>query len=76
MGRERILDTADTESFNSGDLDVSLLSPNGSPGVSNEVVLLARLNINSVTNGGDGVVGGSSACGGVQNSGFVLLEYG
>jgi hypothetical protein len=68
------LDTADTESFDSGDLDVSFLSPNGSPGVSNEVVLLARLN--SVTNGGDGVVEGGSASLGVQDTGFVLLEDG
>jgi hypothetical protein len=68
------LDTADTKSLNSGDLDVTGLSPDGSPGVSNEVVLLARLD--SVTNGGDGVVEGGSASLGVQDTGFVLLEDG
>jgi hypothetical protein len=69
-----LLDTADTKSLNSGDLDVTGLSPDGSPGVSNEVVLLARLD--SVTNGGDGVVEGGSASLGVQDTGFVLLEDG
>ena len=69
-----MLDTADTKSVNGGDLDVSSISPNSSPGVSNEVVVLATLG--SVTNGGDGVVKGGSTELGVHDSGFVLLEDG
>jgi hypothetical protein len=68
------LDTADTFTGNGGNLDVSLKSPRSSPGVSNEVVVLARLG--SVTNGGDGVVEVGSAELGVQDSGFVGLEHG
>ena len=50
-----LLDTADTKSVNSGDLDVSFVSPGRSPGVSDEVVVLSGLG--SITNGSDGVVG-------------------
>ena len=67
-----MLDTADTLSVNGGDLDVALISPGGTPGVSNEVVLLAGLG--SVTNSGDGVVELGSAELGVHNTGLVLLE--
>ena len=68
------MDTADTLSSDGSDLDVSLVSPGSSPGVSNEVVLLAVLG--SVTNSGDGVVELGSAEAGVQNTGLVLLEDG
>ena len=49
------MDTADTLSFDGGDLDVSLVSPGSTPGVSDEVVVLSGLG--SITNGSDGVVG-------------------
>ena len=69
-----LLDTADTLSSDGSDLDVSLVSPGSSPGVSNKVVLLAVLG--SITNSGDGVVELGSAEAGVQNTGLVLLEDG
>ena len=68
------MDTADSLTLNGSDLDVSLISPGGSPGVSHEVVLLAVLG--SVTNSGDGVVELGSASGGVEDTGLVLLEDG
>ena len=69
-----LLDTADTLALNGGDLDVALVSPGSSPGVSDEVVLLTVLG--SVANSGDGVVEGGSASGGVHNSAGVVLEDG
>ena len=66
------LDTADTSSVNGGDLDVSLVSPRGSPGVSDDVVLLSVLG--SVSNGSNGVIELGSASSGVQNTGGVVLE--
>lgn len=66
------LDTADTSSVNGGDLNVSLVSPRGSPGVSDDVVVLSALG--SVSNGGNGVIELGSASGGVQNTGGVVLE--
>merc|ERR1719263_1905705 len=66
------LDTADTGAFDSGDLDVSLISPRSSPGVSDDVVLLSVLG--SVSNGGNGVIELSSASFGVQDTTGVLLE--
>lgn len=68
------MDTADTKTIDGGDLDVSLVSPGSTPGVSNEVVLLSVLG--SVTNSGDGVVELGSAELGVHNTGLVLLEDG
>ena len=58
-----LLDTADTKTINSSDLDVSLISPGSTPGVSNNVVLLSVLG--SITDGGDGVIELSSASLGV-----------
>jgi len=50
-----LLDTADTLSRGlGGNSDVSLFSPGGSPGVSDNVVFLSVLS--SVSDGGDGVV--------------------
>ena len=69
-----LLDTADTEAVNGTDLDVSLISPGSTPGVSDEVVFLAVLG--SVTNSGDGVVELGSASGGVHNTRLVGLEHG
>ena len=67
------MDTADTGgSFNSGDHDVTLISPSWSPGVSDDVVLLSILN--TVSDGGDGVIEVGSASGGVENTTGVTLE--
>merc|ERR1712070_833685 len=68
-----LLDTADTGgSFNSGDHDVTLISPSWSPGVSDDVVLLSILN--TISDGGDGVIEVGSASGGVENTTSVTLE--
>ena len=67
-----LLDTADTNTWDGSDLDVSLVSPRGTPGVSDDVVVLGS--IVSVSNGGDGVIELSSASGGVEDSTGVHLE--
>jgi hypothetical protein len=66
------LDSADTCTFNSSDFDVSCLSPNSTPGVSDDVVVLSGFG--SVSDGGNGVVEGGSASGGVEDSSGVSLE--
>lgn len=67
------MDTADTSgSFNGGDHDVTLISPSWSPGVSDDVVLLSILN--TISDGGDGVIEVGSASGGVENTTGVTLE--
>ena len=68
------MDTADTLSFDGGDLDVSLVSPGSTPGVSDEIIILSVLG--SISDGSNCVVELGSAEGGVQNTGFVLLEDG
>ena len=67
-----LLDTADTDTWDGSDLDVSLVSPRGTPGVSDDVVVLGS--IVSVSDGGDGVVELGSASGGVEDSTGVHLE--
>ena len=69
-----LLDTANTLSrFLGGNSDVSRFSPAGSPGVSDNVVLLSVLG--SVSDGSDGVVeGGSRALGGRDNTTGVVHE--
>ena len=69
-----LLDTADTNSVNGGNLDVSLVSPGGTPRVSDDVVVLGS--IVSVSDGGDGVIKLGSARLGVEDSGLVELEDG
>jgi len=69
------LDTADTSSepsFLGGDHDVTLISPSWSPGVSDDVVGLSVFL--SITDGGDGVIEGGSACGGVHDTTGISLE--
>jgi len=67
------LDTADTGgSFNGGDLDVTLISPVWSPGVSDDVVVLSVFV--SISDSGDGVIEVGSAGGGVKNTTGVTLE--
>ena len=53
------LDTADTVAVNDSELDVSLVSPGGVPGVLDEPVVLAGLGAPS--DGKDGVIEGVSA---------------
>jgi len=64
------LDTTDTESGGEFDSDVTLLTPAGAPGVSDNVV------VSTVTNSGDGVSGVGSALGGVHDTAGVVLEDG
>ena len=69
------MDTADTSSEHSilgGDVDVTSISPSWSPGVSDDVVRLSILD--SITDGGDGVIEGGSASGGVHDTTGVSLE--
>ena len=68
------LDTADTLSVDSSDLDVSIVSPSWSPGVSNDVVILSTFG--TVSNGSDGVVEASSASWSVEDTAVVKLEDG
>jgi len=66
------LDTADTGTVDGGDLDVTLVTPGSTPGVSDNIVVLSTLS--SISNGGDGVVEGGSAGGGVKDTTVVHLE--
>jgi len=67
------LDTADTWAITDiGDLEVSVVTPGGAPGVLDEVVGLSVLG--SVSNGEDTVVELSSASGGVEDARSVSLE--
>ena len=67
------MDSADSDgTFNSSDLDVTFISPVGSPGVSNDVEILGT--VITVSDGGDGVIELGSAGGGVDNTGGVTLE--
>jgi len=67
-----LLDTADTKSFDSSDIDVTTLTPASTPGVSNDVVILGS--IITPSDGGDGVIELSSALWVVHDSGLVTLE--
>lgn len=68
------LDTADTWAITVvGNLEVSLVTPGGGPGVLDEVVVLSR-GISSVSDGEDTVVELGSALGGVEDTGLVGLE--
>jgi len=66
------LDTADTGTFDGGDLDVSSISPGSTPGVSDEVVVLSVLG--SVSDSGDGVIEVGSAGSGVEDTTGISLE--
>ena len=67
------MDTADTDgTFDSGDLDVTLISPGSSPGVSNDVEILGS--IVTISDSGNGVIELGSAGSGVDNTGGVTLE--
>lgn len=67
-----LLDTADTFTGLGGDLNVSCLSPAGTPGVSDKVVFFSVLG--SVSDSGDGVVKGGSASAGIEDTTGVHLE--
>jgi len=66
------LDTADTFTLDGGDLDVTLVTPGSTPGVSDNIVVFSTLS--SISNGGDGVVKGGSAGGRVKDTAVVHLE--
>jgi len=66
------LDTADTDTVGDTDSDVTLLTPLGSPGVLDDVVVLTVLG--TVTDGEDGVIHLSSALGGGDDTTGVLME--
>ena len=69
------MDTADTSGEPSGlggDVDVTSISPSWSPGVSDDVVLLSILD--TISDGGDGVIEGGTALLGVHDSTGVTLE--
>ena len=66
------LDTADTFSCNGGDLDVSLISPSGTPRVSDDVEVLASFG--SVTDGGDGMIEVVTISTVVEDTSSVTLE--
>lgn len=69
------LDTADTNgSFFNTELDVTVVTPAGSPGVSDEVVFLTIFS--SVSNSGDGVAGTGWAGFVVHDTGFITSEVG
>jgi len=68
------LDTADSRSVDGGNSAVSSLSPSGTPGVSNDVVVLATSC--TVSDCSDGVVEAGTAFGGVDDSSAVLPEDG
>merc|ERR1719329_879873 len=58
----------------SRDLDVAVVTPVGSPGVSDQSVVLAVLV--AVADGGDGMVNRLAASGGVDDTAGVMLEDG
>ena len=66
------LDTADTVAINDSELDVTLVTPGGVPGVLDEPVVLAGLSAPS--DGKDGVVEAGTARGAVENTTLVGLE--
>jgi hypothetical protein len=66
------LDSADTSSFDGGDLDISHITPASGPGVSDDVVLLSTLG--SVTDSSNSVIKVGSALGGVHDTAVILLE--
>jgi len=66
------LDTANTSSFNGSDLDVSLISPSSSPGVSDDPVVLSVLGSESNTT--NSVIEVGSAGGIIENTARVHLE--
>ena len=68
------LDTADTSTVDGGDLDVTLVTPRGRPGVSDDVVLLTVLG--TIADSGDGVVEVGTALLGVEDTTGVHLEDG
>jgi hypothetical protein len=66
------LDTTDSLTGNGSDLDISLISPWGTPWVSDEIVVLSTFG--TITDSGDGVIEGGTAWGGVEDTTGVHLE--
>jgi hypothetical protein len=69
------LDTADTSGVLDGsDSDVTLFTPSGGPGVSDDVVVLTSGIIGTPSNGGDGVIELGSALSRVDDTSGVVVE--
>jgi len=60
------LDSADTWAIDSGDLNVTSITPSSAPGVSDDVVVFAGFG--TVADGSDGVVEVGATCGGVEDT--------
>ena len=72
-----LLDTADTGTVTGdGELDVTILTPVGVPGVSDEPVLEASGAIVTVSDGGDGVIEAGTASSCVEDTAAVSLPGG
>ena len=67
-----LLDSANTISIDGSDVNVALISPRSTPGVSHDVVLLSTAG--SIADGGDGVIEVGSASSGVEDARLVALE--
>merc|ERR1719491_2726261 len=70
------LDTADTLAVDTSELDVASITPGGVPGVLHEPVVEAGSGVSAESDGGDGVIEGGTASGGVEDTRFVGLEDG
>ena len=66
--------TDSNSSFNSCNLDISLITPRSSPWISNNVILLSWGWISSITNSSDSMVKLCSASSRVQDTWGILLE--
>ena len=66
------MDTADSLTFNGGNLEISSISPSSTPGVSDDPVVLSSFG--SVSDSTDGVIEVGSTLLGVEDSGGVHLE--
>ena len=62
------LDTADTVAVNDSELDVSLVSPGGVPGVTEDPVFLLGVGVDTPSDDTDGVIDVSSALLGVEDA--------
>lgn len=63
-----------TNTADGSNVDISLITPVGTPGVSNNIVFLSVLG--SISYSDDGVIGLVTTLGGVENTTLVTLEVG
>ena len=70
---DNLVDTADTSTISHADLDVTFVTPDGVPGVTDDIVAL--ISLITVTNSDDGVVNlGGAVVGGSEDTALVGLE--